>query len=367
MFDRLLLSSARRGRISTAMNQLLSPLRLGRLQLPNRVVMAPMTRSRAIGSVPNDLMARYYAARSSAGLLITEGIAPSPSGLGYARIPGLFDAAQIEGWRRVTEGVHAAGGRIVAQLMHVGRIAHALNLPPQARVVAPSAVAAQGQMYTDQQGPQPLPLPEALDAAGLVATREEFVTAARNAITAGFDGVELHAANGYLLEQFLNPASNRRTDEWGGSAEKRIRFVKETALEVADAIGADRTAIRFSPWGTFNDMPVFDEVTAQYTALASALRGLLYVHLVGNAHPEYPTTEEAIRASFGGPLVLNGGFEAESAATAIQTGRASLVSFGRPFIANPDLVRRFEQGLPLAPPRPELFYTPGAEGYVEAL
>jgi N-ethylmaleimide reductase len=344
---------------------LFSGYRLGTLELPNRIVMAPMTRSRAIGGVPNALMREYYTQRASAGLIISEAIAPSPNGLGYARIPGLFSAAQVEGWRTVTESVHASGGRIFAQLMHVGRIAHPLNMPPGARVVAPSAVRAEGAMYTDQQGLQPMAEPEAMSEADVRQAREDFVLAARNAIEAGFDGVELHGANGYLLEQFLNPHTNRREDDYGGDVGRRVRFVAETARAVADAIGAERTGIRLSPYNPFNDMPIYDEIEATYEALAQRLRGLLYVHVVRNPHEGFAQTERAIRRSFGGPLILNGGFDRDTAQAALATEQAELIAFGRPFIANPDLVERMKRGAELATPNAHSFYTPGAHGYID--
>lgn len=347
------------------MMNLFTPYRLGRLELPNRVVMAPMTRSRALGGVPNELMARYYAQRAGAGLIVTEGVAPAPSGLGYARIPGLFSAEQVAGFRAVTEAVHAAGGRIVAQLMHVGRIAHPANLPAGARALAPSAVGADGQMWTDAHGPQPLPVPEAMTAGEVREAREGFVRAARNAIEAGFDGVELHGANGYLLEQFLHPHTNRRTDEYGGGIEQRTRFVVEVARATADAIGADRLGIRLSPYSTFNDMPLHDAVDATYAALAAKLRGLGYVHLVQSSRAGYAETERKVRAAFGGPLIVNGGFDRERAEATLAAGQAELVAFGRPFISNPDLVARFAAGAPLASPDPATFYSAGSEGYVD--
>ena len=342
-----------------------SPTRLGHLELPNRVVMAPMTRSRAIGGVPNALMRDYYTQRASAGLIITEGIAPTPDGLGYPRIPGLFSEEQVAGWRTVTDAVHAAGGRIVAQLMHVGRIAHALNLPSGARVLAPSAVRAEGTMYTDQQALQPFPTPTAMSTAEVEATRDGIVQAARNAIAAGFDGIELHGANGYLLEQFLSPHTNRRDDGHGGSVDKRARFVIEVGQAAAEAIGADRVGIRLSPFNTFNDMVVFDEVEAQYAAVAKGLRGLLYIHTLRNPNPGFPAAAAAMRAGFGGPLILNGGFDRAQAEATLEAGGADLVAFGRPFIANPDLVARLASGADLATPDPGTFYTPGPEGYVD--
>jgi N-ethylmaleimide reductase len=339
--------------------------RLGPLQLANRVVMAPMTRSRAIGAVPNELMREYYVQRASAGLIVSEGIAPSPNALGYARIPGLYSPEQIAAFRRVTDGVHAAGGRIFAQLMHVGRIAHAANQPAGARVLAPSAVKADGQMYTDSAGPQPYPAPEAMSSSDIAATRGEIVQAARNAIEAGFDGIELHGANGYLLEQFLHPHTNRRDDAYGGSVERRALFVAEVAQASAQAIGAERVGIRLSPYSTFNDMPAHAEVEEQYATLARHLRGLLYVHLVMNPDPGFDDAARRIRDAFAGPLILNGGFDRVRAESMLASGRADLIAFGRPFIANPDLVRRLELNEPLATPDYNTFYTPGPAGYTD--
>jgi N-ethylmaleimide reductase len=335
------------------------------LQLPNRIVMAPMTRSRAIGGVPNELMRDYYAQRASAGLIVTEGIAPSANGLGYARIPGLYTTAQIDGWRAVTDAVHARGGRIFAQLMHVGRIAHPLNMPEGARIVAPSAVRAAGQMYTDVAGLQDFPAPQEMDTGDLAQTREEFAQAARNAVQSGFDGIELHAANGYLLEQFLHPHSNRRTDYYGGSDEARNRFVVEVALETARAVGPGKVGIRISPYSTFNDLAPREEATQAYEHLAAALRGIAYVHMVASSHPRFADTAQAVRRAFGGTVMLNGGFDRERAEVALTNGEADLISFGRPFIANPDFVSRVRSNAPLAGANPETFYTPGAEGYVD--
>lgn len=347
--------------------KLFSPADLGPIHLSNRVVMAPMTRSRAIGNVPNALMAEYYGQRASAGLIVTEGVAPSPNGLGYPRIPGLYSPQQVEGWRRVTEAVHGAGGRIVAQLMHVGRIAHPLNLPEGGEVVAPSAVAAAGEMFTDREGPQPHPTPREMTAADIEQAKAEFVAAARNAVGSGFDGVELHAANGYLLEQFLNPHTNRRADGYGGSVAARGRFVLETARAVAAAIGADRVGIRLSPHSRFNDMPAYGETVEQYVWLAERLgaEGLLYLHLVLGAERIPQPTIDAVTKAFGGTVIVNSGFDRASAEAALSSDEADLVAFGAPFIANPDLVARMRDGHDLAPPRQELFYAPGPEGYVD--
>ncbi|MBL0695703.1 alkene reductase [Comamonas sp. JC664] len=247
----------------------------------------------------------------------------------------------------------------------MGRIAHPHNLPGGARAVAPSAIRAEGQIHTDQEGLRPYPEPEALSAEGLRETREEFVRAARNAMDAGFDAIELHGANGYLLEQFLHPHTNRRADAYGGSAENRARFVAEVAQASAEAIGAERVGIRLSPYNTFNDLPPHDAVTAQYAALAPSLKGLLYVHVMSNPHEGFAETARVIRDGFGGPIILNGGFTRDSAQVALEAGRADLVSFGRPFIANPDLVSRMQRGAELAAPQFQSFYTPGPQGYVD--
>lgn len=345
--------------------QLFTPTRLGALDLPNRIVMAPMTRSRAVGSIPNELMREYYAQRAAAGLLVTEGTAPSPNGLGYPRIPGLYSQEQVEGWRAVTEAVHDAGGRIFVQLMHTGRIGHPANLPPGARLLAPSAVCADGSMYTDQHGPQPHPEPMAMGEADLQEAQQEFAQAAKNAIAAGFDGIELHGANGYLLEQFLHPHSNRRRDAYGGSLERRNRFVMEVVDAVVRAVGAERVGLRLSPYNTFNDLPLHDDVQAQFLALVRSLPTLAYLHLIKSRHAEFEATAAALREGFRGPLILNGGFDREGAEATLAEGRADLISFGTPFIANPDLVERWQTGAPLTQPDPSTFYTPGARGYVD--
>lgn len=349
--------------------KLLDPIRVGAVELKNRVVMAPMTRSRARGGSPNDMHVTYYRSRASAGLIVTEGTSPSPNGLGYARIPGIYSPDQVRAWRNVTEAVHDKGGTIFVQLMHVGRIAHSNNLPEGARIVAPSAVPASGTMYTDQSGPEPFPTPKAMSPADIAHAIREFAAAARNAREAGFDGIELHGANGYLLEQFLHPHTNRRVDAYGGSDSARSRFVREVVEATVSSIGADHVGIRLSPFNTFNDLPeraAADEVVEQYAELASELRGIAYVHLIQNQNAAYPGLEQRVRANFAGPIILNGGFDAESAEQAVVTGRADLVSFGRPFISHPDWVERLGRNLPAIPPDPATLYTPGPEGYVTA-
>lgn len=355
-------------------SHLFSAYTLGNIQLKNRIVMAPMTRSRAIGNVPNDLMADYYAQRADAGLLITEGTSPSVNGLGYARIPGIYNAAQIAAWKKVTDAVHERGGKIFVQIMHTGRITHRLNLPAGGKVVAPSAIAAASTpMYTDAQGMQDLPVPEAISAEGLKETIAEFVNSAKAAIAAGFDGIELHSANGYLLEQFLNGASNQRTDAYGGSPENRNRFVLEVAAAVADAIGKEKVGIRVSPYGAFNEIVWDDTTEAQFTHLAKGLKdiGIVYMHVVDHASmgaPAVPVAvKDAIRHAFGSTIILSGGYDPDRAEADLAAGKGELVAFGRPFISNPDLVQRFEAGIPLAEPDAGTFYTPGEKGYTDYL
>ena len=285
-----------------------------------------------------------------------------------ARLLGLLGrqlvgrVASADEWARFR---HAAAD-LVAEVMHTGRVGHVDSLPVGGRVVAPSAVAAAGGVWSDKaMGLAAFPVPEAFDAAGIAQARDEFVHAAKNAIAAGFDGIELHAANGYLFEQFLNPHSNHRADAYGGSIDNRIRFVVETAEATASAIGADRVGIRLSPFNTHNDLPLYDEVRAQYTALARGLRGLLYVHIVTNPHAETAATHEAMRRTFEGPIIINGNYDEARAEAVLAAREADLVSFGRPFVANPDLVERLRTGAPLATPNPATFFSASAEGYTD--
>lgn len=353
------------------MSLLFSKTTLGSLTLQNRLVMAPMTRSRAIGNVPNDMMVQYYAQRASAGLIITEGVSPSPNGLGYARIPGIFSAEQIAGWKKITEAVHAQGAKMFMQFMHCGRIGHPLNLPAGARLVAPSAVAAAGEMYTDAEGMKPHPVPQAMTEADIKATIEEFVQAAKNAVAAGCDGIELHGANGYLLEQFIRPNTNQRTDGYGGTIEGRARFVLEVAEAVIKAIGKEKVGIRLSPFGVFNDMPAYDALAADYAYLARELsaRGLVYIHIVDHSAMGAPTVPESIkttiRSEFKGALMLSGGYDAARAESDLAAGKCDLIAVGKPFLANPDLVARWKSGAALNAPDFATFYTPGEKGYTD--
>jgi len=351
---------------------LFEPFAAGSLQLKNRIAMAPMTRNRAIeANTPNALMAEYYGQRAGAGLIITEGTSPSPNGLGYPRIPGLFNDAQLRGWKAVTDAVHAKGARIFVQFMHTGRVTNAANLPARAEVLGPVAEACPGEMYTDAKGMQPHSVPRAMTEADIARAVGEYAHAARLAIEAGFDGVELHAANGYLIEQFLNANVNKRTDGYGGSIAGRNRFALEVARATAAAIGAGRVGMRVSPYGVFNSTGAFPEMEAQYLALAQALSGigLLYLHLVDHSAmgaPEVPAGFKArLRSAFSGLFIASGGYTAASAEAALVEKRADLVAFGRPFLANPDLVERMRANAALNAPDASTFYTPGAKGYTD--
>ncbi|MCX6551341.1 MAG: alkene reductase [Acidobacteria bacterium] len=381
---------------------LFSPVVLGTLSLKNRVVMAPMTRSRAIGNVPNALMATYYRQRAGAGLILTEGTSPGPNGLGYARIPGVFTAEQVRGWRLVTDGVHEAGGRIFVQLMHTGRVSHPGNMQAGARILAPSAIAAPGEMWTDADGQQPYPVPIEMSEADIVEAIAGDATAASRGIEAGFDGVELHGANGYLIDQFLNTASNRRTDRWGSGGEtvrvaagqkqrpagneangvnqhahrdrgidNRIRFAVAVARATAEAIGAERVGMRISPYGVFNGMAPDADMDQVYERLITGLNriGLASIHVVDHSSmgaPEVsPVLKATLRAAFDGWYILSGGYDADRASADLAAHRGDLVAFGRPYIANPDLAQKLQSGQALAVPDPATFYTPGEKGYTD--
>ena len=351
---------------------LFEPFSSRSLQLRNRLVMSPMTRSRAIeANTPNALMAEYYGQRASAGLIVTEGTSPSPNGLGYARIPGLFNDAQVRGWKLVTDAVHAKGGKIFVQLMHTGRVTHAANLPSGAEVVGPTAEICPGEMYVDGKGMLPHSAPREMTARDIAHAVGEYAQSARLAMEAGFDGVELHAANGYLIEQFLNANVNKRTDGYGGSIAGRNRFALEVARAVVAAIGAERLGIRLSPCGAFNSTGAFPEQDEQYLALARELSslGLSYLHVLDHSAmgaPAVPAEYKAkLRGAFKGALILAGGFDRAGAEQALAEKRADLVAFGRPFLANPDLVERLRKGAPLNAPDMTTFYTPGEKGYTD--
>jgi N-ethylmaleimide reductase len=344
---------------------LFTPYQLGSLELPNRFVMAPLTRNRAgAGEAPTELAAQYYAQRAGAGLIISEGTQPCAVGQGYPHTPGLHSDEQVAGWTLVANAVHACGGRIFAQLMHAGRISHEgiTGLQP----VAPSAVTPAGEVFTEQ-GMRAFQAPRALQSGELPGVVDQFVDAARRAVLAGLDGVELHAANGYLLQQFLADGSNMRTDGYGGSPQNRARFVVEVAAAVANAIGADKVGIRISPGGTFNDIAE-SETEQTYAALLDGLNplGLLYLHIL-----EGPDTDfhEQLRKEWDGTVMYNTGFTGASdlatAQEAVDTGAADLFCIGRGFLANPDLVERLRVGAKLNEPDMATFYSGGAKGYTD--
>ncbi|MEO6954335.1 MAG: alkene reductase [Polyangia bacterium] len=350
---------------------LFSPLQLGPSRLENRVVMSPMTRSRSIGNVPGPIVAIYYAQRAEAGLIVTEGTSPSPDGLGYARIPGCFDAAQVEGWKSVTRAVHEKGGHLFLQIMHTGRVGHPLNMPKGARVVGPSALAAPGKMHTDQEGEQPYPTPVAMTPADIERAIGEYGACAAHAIDAGFDGVEIHGANGYLVDQFLNTGANARTDEWGGTVTNRTRFALEVTRRVAEKIGGDRTGIRLSPYGAFNGMKADDKMDELYIELARGLStlDLAYVHIVDHSSMGAPHVPEKIKqeihGAFGGKLILSGGYDLARAEKDLEAKHCDLVAFGRPFLGNPNLVTKLKEGRELRQPDMSRAYTPGEKGYTD--
>jgi len=354
------------------LHTLFSHYKLGDIELRNRIVMAPMTRSRAIGNIPNDLMAEYYQQRSGAGLIITEGVSPSPNGLGYARIPGIFSKAQVEGWKKITSAIHKKGSKVFIQFMHTGRVGHPLNLPEGARIIAPSAVKVVRQIWTDSKHLQDCPLPEEMTILEISHTKQEFADAAKNSIEAGFDGVELHGANGYLLEQFISPFTNIRTDSYGGNIENRCRFVLEVVKSVVESIGKKKTGIRLSPYGVANDMPVYPEIDAAYKYLAEQLNstGIAYIHLIDNSAmgtPPVPVElKKGIRKIFKNTVILAGGYNMDKAEADLKSGLANLIAFGKPFINNPDLVERYKNDWPMAlNPDTSTFYIGGEKGYTD--
>jgi N-ethylmaleimide reductase len=350
---------------------LLSPVQLGPYALPNRMVMAPMTRCRAgEGNVPTDLTATYYKQRASAGLIVTEATQVSPQGVGYPHTPGIHSDAQTEGWKKVTAAVHSRGGRIFLQLWHVGRISHSSFQPGGALPVAPSAIAAEGTSRT-LAGPQPFETPRALDLAEIPGVVQQFAEGARRAQEAGFDGVEIHGANGYLPDQFLRDGTNRRTDAYGGSIEKRARFLLEVTEAVARVWGTKRVGVRLSPLSPFNSMSDSDPVATFGYAVAQLDRfGLAYLHLASMPGAiQTGSAEQAmvhrLRESFSGPLILNGGFDQKKGDAALAACLADLVCFGTLFLANPDLPERFAESAPLNAPDPSTFYGGGEHGYTD--
>ncbi|MHB1513107.1 MAG: alkene reductase [Acidiferrobacter sp.] len=350
---------------------LFSPLTVGELRLHNRIVMAPLTRNRAgPGFVPQDLNAEYYRQRACAGLIISEATQISPEGLGYPDTPGIYSAEQIAGWRRVTDAVHAEGGQMFLQLWHVGRISHPSMQPEGQLPVAPSAVKPAGQAAT-YEGPQDFVTPRALRTDELARLRDQYRLAAENAQAAGFDGVEIHSANGYLLDQFLRDGSNRRTDAYGGSIENRLRFPLEVVESVLEVWPPGRVGIRLSPSGTMNDMRDSDP-RATFGAMVRALEryGLAYIHIMEalEADTRHGGTEIPVgyfRALYQGVVMVNGQYDGPKAQEVVASGDADLVSFGRLFLANPDLPERLRKGAQLNVPDPQSFYGGGARGYTD--
>ena len=353
-------------------DDLFQPVRLGSYQLANRIVMAPLTRSRAgEDGVPSPLMVKYYAQRASAGLIISEGTNISSQGRGYAFTPGLFDDAQVEGWRRVTEAVHARGGRIFPQLWHVGRVSHPSLQPGGALPVAPSAIRPEATSYT-ASGFQPCVTPRALASDEIPEIVEQYRRAARNALAAGFDGVEIHAANGYLIEQFLRDSTNKRTDAYGGSRENRARLLLEVTEAVAGVCGGERVGVRLSPVAPVNGAGLDSDPAGTYGYAVERLNtfGLAFIHVIEGATQgprEVPGgfDLQILRRSFKGLYMANNGYDLELALDARHHNRADLISFGRLYIANPDLVERLRTRAPLNVPDRETFFGGGAAGYTD--
>jgi N-ethylmaleimide reductase len=351
---------------------LFSPIDLGPYRLANRVVMAPLTRSRAqAADVPNPLAPTYYAQRASAGLIISEATQISQQGKGYAWTPGIYSAEQVAGWRKVTDAVHAKDGRIFLQLWHVGRISHPSLQPDGVLPVAPSAIRPEGQAFTET-GFQPFVAPRALETDEIPEIVEDYRRAARNALDAGFDGVEIHGANGYLIDQFLRDTSNKRTDRYGGSRENRARFLLEVAEAVVAVWGGERVGIRFSPLtpaaGLGPDSTA--EATYSYAVERLGALGLAYIHIIegvtqGPREVANGFDPQILRRLFKGRYIANNGYDRALALDAVRQGRADLIAFGRPFISNPDLVERLRRGAPLTEPTRETFYGGGAEGYTD--
>lgn len=354
---------------------LLSPVKLGRYELPNRLVMAPLTRNRAgEGYVPGDLNVTYYVQRASAGLIITEASQISPQGMGYPATPGIYSPEQVEGWQKITEAVHAKGGRIFLQLWHVGRISHPSLQPEGALPVAPSAIAPAG-MASTYTGEQPFVTPRALETDEIPGIVEDYRRAAANALEAGFDGVEIHAANGYLLDQFLQDNTNHRTDQYGGAIENRTRFLLEVVTAVTDVWGSDRVGVRLAPSGTFNDMGDSNR-KALFTYVVQQLErfNLAYLHFVepradaiASSQADHPDalTCKYFRSVYNGTIISAGGYDRELANATIAAGDADLIAFGRLYIANPDLVERFALDAPLNPYDRSTFYGGTEKGYTD--
>jgi len=348
---------------------LFSPLSLGSLTLPNRIIMAPLTRCRALqpGDIPWALNAEYYQQRASAGLIISEATQISPQGKGYAYTPGIYSEAQIQGWRKVTEAVHQAGGHIFAQLWHVGRISHPDIQPESQLPVAPSALRPAGEAFTET-GFKPFVTPRALGLDEIPSIVDDYRQATANALEAGFDGVEIHAANGYLLDQFLRDGTNQRTDGYGGSIANRCRLLLEVIEAACQVYAADRIGVRLSPTNPFNDMTDSDP-EAHFGYLVDQLNplGLAYLHIVERMLPDDDTDFDfkALRARYQGVYMTNGGYTPESAASSVAAGHSDLVAFGKAYIANPDLVERVQLGAMLNEADPNTFYSGNEQGYTD--
>lgn len=354
------------------MKNLFEPVELGPYRLKNRIAMAPMTRNRAgKGNVPTELVALYYCQRASAGLLITEATQVTPEGQGYPNTPGIHSAEQVEGWKKITEAVHGEGGRIFLQLWHVGRISHSLYQPGRALPVSASAIAAKGEVYTPQEGMKPYETPRALDLDEIPGVVEKYRLGAQNALAAGFDGVEIHGANGYLIDQFLQDGTNKRTDRYGGSVENRARFLLEVTQAVIGVWGKDRVGVRLSPNGAFNDMSDSNpESTFTYALKMLDQLGIVYAHLrtgtpVDARHGRQPVPMEKFRPLFRGKFILNDAFDRKKAEDSISNGIADLVAFGSLFISNPDLPARLQNDAPLAKPDSATFYGGNEKGYTD--
>lgn len=349
--------------------KLFTPLKAGSIQMKNRVVMAPLTRSRATGGKPGPLHVEYYRQRAGAGLIVNEGTQISPMGQGYADTPGIHSAEQVQAWRKVTDAVHAEGGTIVVQLWHVGRISHP-DLLGGAAPLAPSAIPANGKTFINGDY-VPLGHPREITVDEIAETVQDYRRAARNAIDAGFDGVEIHSANGYLLDQFLRDTTNKRTDAYGGSIQNRTRFLREVITAITAEIGADRTGIRLSPWSNANDVGIDSDTPALFGAVVDHLNeaGLAFLHVIegqtGGPRDFPPEGMAALRAQFKGVWIANNGYDAEGAARAVDSGAADAVAFGRLYISNPDLAERLQAGAPLNPLPTQNIYGGGAEGFTD--
>lgn len=352
------------------MATIFDPIIMGDMALKNRIVMAPMTRGRAAaGGVPSGIMAEYYALRAESGLIISEATAISPSGYGWNNAPGIWNEEQEQGWKRVTQAVHARDGKIVLQLWHMGRVSHPDFLNGELPV-GPSAVAARGDAHTPS-GTKPYVTPRALSIAEIEAIVGDYAKAAKRAMCAGFDGVEIHGANGYLIDQFIRDGSNQRTDAYGGTAEKRLRFLREVTQAVTAAVGAGKVGVRLSPLGAYNDMKDSDPV-ATFSLAAEMLStfGLAYLHTM-EALPGHPFATEGepvspyMRKAYRGVFITNGGYDKEIANNALASNAADAIAFGVPFLANPDLVQRLMSNAPLNTPDYTTFYTPGEKGYTD--